>query len=504
MTDLPDLVRGAELTTWREEGRIVHLRYETGGGRCNVRPVRCREEWVVDRKLRKGGHGDVRVHRCVKGQREGKQRAVKAISKPVAMNRGSMPEVETMANFSQKVFGPAFVKLDGWWREHNTLYIAMELAPFGDLRSYLDENASLPETDVQEIAFQMLEGLNIMHQEKFAHCDIKPDAKHLHQGETALLAKVRYMAPELRVRTPGQVIDYQAADMWSLGVTLLDMLVGTAAAFPWNMPPEDQEGNILRELEKNGVSQWAIDFVQRCMKLAPLDRIKSDQALEHPWLLELNNQGSSFLSTRLSLEQPRQADEASLDTRDDISSEPDPWDTANSTPSTMEPDIQHHTGTELDPRGATADTIQPSTADKTHHGTIQDHIGDEPNLRNNTFKHPTTKAGFLAAPSAKELVECSTESPNNTPLFLRNGTEHPRRLAPDRVYEPLHKGGWYTNAQGQSCWKPYPYPRRHHDTPPPPPPAAHFMQLMVPLYFVPIGQFSGYDWYQPTVYLPPA
>lgn len=50
----------------------------------------------------------------------------------------------------------------------------MEYFPLGDLHNYMDKHGPLYEPDAREISFQVLEGLSYMHQEQFAHRDIKP------------------------------------------------------------------------------------------------------------------------------------------------------------------------------------------------------------------------------------------------------------------------------------------------------------------------------------------
>ena len=55
----------------------------------------------------------------------------------------------------------------------------MEYCELGDLKSYLSdrqkcEAGRLPEDQVQEIAFQVLKALSLMHRERFAHRDLKP------------------------------------------------------------------------------------------------------------------------------------------------------------------------------------------------------------------------------------------------------------------------------------------------------------------------------------------
>jgi ser/thr/tyr protein kinase RAD53 len=50
----------------------------------------------------------------------------------------------------------------------------MEYCEKGDLRNYLSKHKMLAEEEAQEIAAQVLQGLKFMHEEGFAHRDLKP------------------------------------------------------------------------------------------------------------------------------------------------------------------------------------------------------------------------------------------------------------------------------------------------------------------------------------------
>ena len=64
------------------------------------------------------------------------------------------------------------MKFLGWFEKPESLYIAMEYLPEGDLARHL--GSPLPQETVQAISKQVLEGLSIMHQKRMAHRDLKP------------------------------------------------------------------------------------------------------------------------------------------------------------------------------------------------------------------------------------------------------------------------------------------------------------------------------------------
>jgi serine/threonine protein kinase len=56
----------------------------------------------------------------------------------------------------------------------------MEYFELGDLKQCLDGiDSPLPENQVREIIFQLLEGLSYMHENGFAHRDLKPQVRIL-------------------------------------------------------------------------------------------------------------------------------------------------------------------------------------------------------------------------------------------------------------------------------------------------------------------------------------
>jgi serine/threonine protein kinase len=64
------------------------------------------------------------------------------------------------------------VRSFGWYENDTSVFIAMEYFPCGDLQDYLLPLIS--EGEVQEITSQVLEGLSFMHDNGFAHRDLKP------------------------------------------------------------------------------------------------------------------------------------------------------------------------------------------------------------------------------------------------------------------------------------------------------------------------------------------
>lgn len=65
-----------------------------------------------------------------------------------------------------------FVCSFGWYQNQNAVFITMEYLQLGDLEGYL--KIRLDQSEVRQIAQQLLEGLEFMHDNNFVHRDLKP------------------------------------------------------------------------------------------------------------------------------------------------------------------------------------------------------------------------------------------------------------------------------------------------------------------------------------------
>ncbi|KAL2130346.1 hypothetical protein VTI74DRAFT_6572 [Chaetomium olivicolor] len=135
-----------------------------------------REVWTRNIQLGSGSFGTVWLEECRQLYRVGIPSlwAVKEIRIQAGSGQGLdyNRELEAFAKFSQPKFEPYFVRSYGWYRTDNAVFITMAYCPLGDLQQYLSR--PVPEAEAGQITYQLLEGLGHMHDNGFAHHDLKP------------------------------------------------------------------------------------------------------------------------------------------------------------------------------------------------------------------------------------------------------------------------------------------------------------------------------------------
>ncbi len=193
--------------------------------------------------------------------------------------------------------------------ETNTINVALEFMDAGSLETLLARAGPLPEGVLARVALDVLEGLAWLHRDKrMIHRDIKPANILLNSaGEpkitdfgistgldvgtstAGLLAgsgsgkgTLCYMSPERLASQP-----YSAtADVWSLGVTLLECALGRYP-FRVDQGPVSTMLEILDSdppLPAEGAASPAFrDFLACCLRREPHSRPGAEEARRHSW-----------------------------------------------------------------------------------------------------------------------------------------------------------------------------------------------------------------------------
>ncbi|PTB47211.1 hypothetical protein M441DRAFT_127916 [Trichoderma asperellum CBS 433.97] len=319
---LSDIVRDWKIETEVYDAYIKHIFYESGSS-ARERHIRKEEKWKRQKRLGQGGYGTVYLEKCVQGDKQEKLRAVKMIkSQDFKYSR----ELDAIIKFSHYKYAHCFVQCFGWFEIDDSVFIAMEYYEMGDLQRYLTK--PLPEPEARRITFQVLEGLEFMHENGFVHRDIKPGvryppiainlsfilntlvvtagpewfvkiadfgiSKRRQPGVTTVRTKQigthGFTAPELlNFKSENTASSYtHSVDMWSLGAMAYLMLTNTV--------PFENLGDLYEyayksssfpsnSLQKHHVSEEGREFIMQLMSSKSGDRPTAPTAKSHGWLL---------------------------------------------------------------------------------------------------------------------------------------------------------------------------------------------------------------------------
>ncbi|KAF2309139.1 hypothetical protein GH714_000785 [Hevea brasiliensis] len=188
--------------------------------------------------------------------------------------------------------------------------ILMEHMDLGTLDTLLQKQGTFSEAKLAHVARQVLNGLNYLHSHKIIHRDIKPSnllvkngmevkiadfgvSKIMHRTLDACNSYVgtcAYMSPErFDPDTYGGNYNGYAADIWSLGLTLLELYLGH---FPYLKPGQRPDWATLMcaicfgdppNLPEDASEEFR-SFLECCLQKESSKRWTAAQLLSHPFV----------------------------------------------------------------------------------------------------------------------------------------------------------------------------------------------------------------------------
>uniref|UniRef100_A0A674JAX3 non-specific serine/threonine protein kinase n=1 Tax=Terrapene triunguis TaxID=2587831 RepID=A0A674JAX3_9SAUR len=261
------------------------------------------EVWEIVGELGDGAFG--KVYKA-KNKETGALAAAKVIeAKSDEELEDYMVEIEILATCDH----PYIVKLLGAFYHDSKLWIMIEFCPGGAVDAVMLElDRGLTEPQIQVICRQMLEALVYLHSKKIIHRDLKAgnvlltqdgdikladfgvSAKNIKtlQRRDSFIGTPYWMAPEVVMCETMKDTPYDyKADIWSLGITLIEMA---------QIEPPHHELNPMRVLLKiaksdpptlNCPSKWSPefkDFLKTALDKNPETRPSAAQLLEHSFV----------------------------------------------------------------------------------------------------------------------------------------------------------------------------------------------------------------------------
>jgi tRNA A-37 threonylcarbamoyl transferase component Bud32 len=295
-----------DTATMLEDLRMVWERRRRGGAATLAGSLEGRTfgAYTVGALLGEGGMA--RVYRATHAG-TGAEAALKVLKQELLGVEDICARFEREARAMAKIRHPNVVTVFECPHDHETTGIAMELLPGGSLRAWLDrqraEGGRCAPVQVVELALQAAQGLAAAHALGLVHRDIKP-ANLLFGGDGTLklvdfgvvqalenatwvtgvghhIGTPAYMSPE---QCKGERAT-QASDVYSLGVTLYELLAG-------HLPYDVEGGSPFAQMLKHisevpvdvrrvnpDVPDWLGDVVMRCLRKDPGGRYADGAAL---------------------------------------------------------------------------------------------------------------------------------------------------------------------------------------------------------------------------------
>ncbi|MCO5610227.1 hypothetical protein L7F22_064463 [Adiantum nelumboides] len=259
-------------------------------------------------KLRVLGHGSSGKVYQVRHKHSGRYYALKVIQEKheLAVRKQILTEMDILRRASS----PHVVRCHGSADKGGEISFVLEYMDGGSLANVLEAQKVVAEPYLAEVARQVLKGLHYLHINKIVHRDIKPsnllinhkqEVKIADFGVSTILASTlapcnsfvgtcAYMSPErFDPDSHGGNYSGYAADIWSLGLSLLECAMGH---FPFLSPGQKADWPTLMVAicyseppspPANASPQFK-DFIKRCLQKDPALRPRACSLLSHPFI----------------------------------------------------------------------------------------------------------------------------------------------------------------------------------------------------------------------------
>lgn len=258
------------------------------------------------------GHGTFSIVALAKNSKTNELFACKIVPKLIITANSLEERFENEIRIHQQLHHIGVVQIVDLQKDDRNYYIFMEYCPNGDFFQFIIENNTLSEPLASYCMVQILEALKYLHNLGIAHRDMKPeniliDANgHLKISDFGLS---RYVGNGGLVSTPcgspcyaspeclsGYPYDGKTNDIWSCGVILYASLTGS---MPWTKRNQKQLFDQIRRGDYKVPEVFSPEcqsLIKRFLTVDIASRITIDQALQHPFLKDVEKSMSNQIA----------------------------------------------------------------------------------------------------------------------------------------------------------------------------------------------------------------
>lgn len=215
----------------------------------------------------------------------GKYYAAKVISMTDMEERNLIKTISNEINILRSIEHPNIISIYETFfiqsgNGENMFVIVTDYCPNGDLVQYISNTGFKNDQELKEIEYEILIGLEYLHDQGIAHCDIKPDnilldenmkpiicdfglSKFVDQENEGIInGALQYSSPELFENGD---VDYLKADVWAIGITFY---IISELKLPYIGGTTIKTG----KLSINSANESLNKFVEKCTKMNPEER----------------------------------------------------------------------------------------------------------------------------------------------------------------------------------------------------------------------------------------
>ena len=265
-----------------------------------------REKYKIGRKLGEGSFGEVYLSTDKKTK---KKVAVKVLPKTKSHNENRNSEILNEIEILKTLEHQNIVKIYEFYEGKSNFYIITEFCNEGNLKRKILQNTFLSEIELASIMFQLFSAISYCNTKNIMHRDLKlenimlndktlynlPFIKIIDFGtakiyeneyENLIIGTLFYMAPEVLNKQYNE-----KCDMWSLGVVMYYLFT---KKFPFQGQTKPKLINAIENCNYNlnlgplkNASNELKDLIQQLFKKNVNERISVNEALNHPWFINL-------------------------------------------------------------------------------------------------------------------------------------------------------------------------------------------------------------------------